>query len=159
LVIIGGQEGSYPRIHALLCQFETLALRQPEAVEAILDFVVAAAALDQGPTLERRRLEVRLKRALTVGEGPEVTVMNAPGACSQYLRGSNTIVVERSLAQRYEESGDDPVCGAFLHREVSERLLQALGQWLLACAVPHLDAPVLAQLALDRLRAKPSCEG
>lgn len=158
MVIIGDQEGEYPRLDACLRQLETLAERQPATFATIIDFVTLAGQLDGGDAQERRRLETQLKRALAAGEPPVVTIMDAPGACSQYLRGSNTIVLERSLARRFEASGDDPVCGRFLRREVTERLLQALSQWLLARCLPHVSGPVLAHLALDRLRDKPCCD-
>lgn len=152
-MIIGSeQENDFPRLHRCLLRLEGAARDNPETVATILDLVLEMGSAESESRHTRKIVESRLWRALRYGEKPAVMVMEAPGACSQYLPGTNRIVLERSLVQHLEELETDALNKRFLRQEVVGVLLQELAQWLCYRSMVDFAAPMVALKNLADLR-------
>ena len=142
MIIISEQEATYPRLRDRLVRLEGLARANPHIVASILDAVMLAGTAGEASARARQLMEAKLWRALSYGDAPEVMVMDAPGACSHHLPGTNSIVLEKSLVQRFEDAEPGSQGAAFLGQEILAIFLQSLVHWL--CSHSFADAEASA---------------
>lgn len=152
MIIIGEQEAAYPRLHERLSRVEGLVRDNPHIVEAMLDAVLVSGAAGAANPRTRQQLAARLWRALGYGDGPEVMVMDAPGACSQHLPGTNSIMLEKSLVDPFEDAEAGSQGAAFLGREILAVFLQSLVHWLCCHAAAEITSPEATVGAIANLR-------
>lgn len=152
MIIIGEQEGTYPRLHDCLCRIEDVARGNPHIVDAIVNTILAAGADAKATPQVRQLIEAKLWRSLRYGDVPEVMVMDAPGACSQHLQGTNSIVLEKSLIRRFEDAEPGSRGSHFLGHEIMAIFLQSLVHWLGYCCLSELATSEIAPAALADLR-------
>ena len=154
MIIIGDQETAFPQLRDRLGRLNGLAKANPHIVAAILDAVLIGGAGGQVNSRARDLLEAKLWRALAYGEGPEVMVMDAPGARSHHLPGTNRIVLERSLVDRFEQAAPSSQAARFLGQEVLAVFLQSLVHWLCGqCFATGAPAPATFGAIADIRRA------
>ena len=152
MIIINEQEAVYPRLHECLCGIEDVARGNPHIVEAIVKTILSAGAEAKVTPQLRQLIEAKLWRALRYGDAPEVIVMDAPGACSQHLQGTNSIVLEKSLVRRFEDAEPGSRGSHFLGQEIKAIFLQSLVHWLGYCCLSELATSEIAPAALADLR-------
>lgn len=150
--IIGEQEGDFSRLHACFCRLEDLARKNPRMVDAIVNAILAVDSGGEATPQVRQMVEAKLWRALGYGDAPEVTVMDAPGACSHHLPGTNSIILEKSLVRRYEEAEAGSQEARFLGQEVLAIFLQSLVHWLCYRCLAEIAVPEVTLAALADLR-------